>query len=394
MLHKILLSLPLLWVGITLQAEPVQVEPDHPDEYVVQKGDTLWDIADRFLTKPWVWPEIWQVNPQIANPHLIYPGDVVSLTYKGERPVLTVDRGDRGDRRATRTGDRTVKLSPQVRYIDQEEAIPNIPIEVIREFLTRPLVVTEDEIESQPYIVSSYDQHLITGKGNEIYVRGLPADSEQTRYSIYRKGSAYVSNGERLGYEAIHVGEAVVSEFGDPATAVITSSEREALNGDRLFPQSEQDINSDFIPRAPDTAISGNIISAIDVLSQIGQYQVIVLDVGETDGVAVGNVLSVYQKGAIITDRIRKKGDAKPVAGYGTNPISNFVGDAVKTKQAFDDTALVGYLGRPDAAGEKVQLPDKYTGVVMVFRTFDRVSYALVMQAQAPMHLNDVVKNP
>lgn len=246
MLHKILLSVLLFAVSMTLQADAVQVNPDHPDQYVVQKGDTLWDISGRFLTEPWRWPEIWQVNPQIGNPHLIYPGDVVSLSYEGGAPRLTVDRGT-PDRK--KTGDRTVKLSPQVRYVDEEDAIPTIPIEAIREFLTRPLVVTEKEFNSQPYIVSSYDQHLINGPGNEIYVRGLPADTDQRTYSIYRKGPAYVSNGETLGYEAVYVGEAVVRKFGDPSTAIITTLEREALNGDRLIPQSESDVNSDFIPR-------------------------------------------------------------------------------------------------------------------------------------------------
>lgn len=388
MLHKILLSIPLLVFSIMLRADTVQVDPDHPDEYVVQKGDTLWDISSRFLTEPWRWPEIWQANPQIENPHLIYPGDVVRLTYEGDSPVLTVDRGG-----MRRTGGRTVRLSPEIRYIDQKDAIPTIPIEAIREFLTRPLVVSENEINSWAYIVSSYDQHLINGKGNEIYVRGLPEDTNQRTYSIYRKGPAYESNGEHLGYEAIYVGEAFVQAFGDPATAIITSSEREALNGDRLIPRSETDINSDIIPSSPDRDVSGNIISAIDVLSEIGQYQVVVLDLGKTDGMQVGNVLGVYQQGDVITDRIVKEGDHQPVAGYGTNPLSNLVGDTIKTKQDFDNTALVGYLGRPAAAGEKVRLPDKYAGVILVFRTFNRVSYALVMEAEGPMHLQDKVTN-
>ena len=386
MLHKILLSLPLLALSLVVRVDTVQVTPDHPDQYVVQKGDTLWDIAGRFLEKPWRWPEIWQANPQIANPHLIYPGDVVNLTYEGGRPMLTVDRGGR-------QGDRSVKLSPEIRYIKQQEAIPSIPIEVIREFLTRPLVVSEEDMNSRPYIVSSYDQHLVNGPGNEIYVRGLPEDTDQRRYSIYRKGPAYVSNGEVLGYEALYVGDALVRKFGDPATAVVTQAEREVFNGDRLIPQSETDINSDFIPREPDGSVSGSIISAIDVLSEIGQYQVVVLDLGRSDGLAVGNVLGIYRKGAVITDRIEKSGDGKPVAGYGSNPLSNLVGDAIKTKQDFDDTDLVGYLGRPQASGEKVQLPEKYTGVLMVFRTFDRVSYGLIMEAEGAVHLDDTVKN-
>jgi hypothetical protein len=165
------------------------------------------------------------------------------------------------------------------------------------------------------------------------------------------------------------------------------------LNGDRLIPQSKKEITTDFFPRSPDHAVSGSIISAIDVLAEIGQYQVVVLDVGKNDGLKVGNVLGVYRKGAVITDHIEYTGHETRVAGVGSNPLSNLVSDVVKTKQAFDNTGLVDYLGRPQAAGEKVQLPDKYTGVLMVFRAFDKVSYALVMEATAPMHLNDTVKN-
>ena len=389
MLHKILISIPLIALSFMVRAEDIQVNPNHPDSYVVQKGDTLWDISARFLAQPWRWPEIWKVNPQIENPHLIYPGDVVRLVYVGGARVLSVARG----RPAV---DRNVKLSPQIRTVEEKEAIPTIPIEAIREFLTRPLVVSEDELNSRPYVVSSYDQHLVAGPGNEIYVRGLPADTKQRNYSIYRKGPAYKSKvkqpGKVLGYEAIYVGDVTIKEFGDPATGLVTSADREILNGDRLLPQSDQDIRNDFIPHNPDQAVSGSIISAIDVLSQIGQYQVVVLDVGKNDGVTVGNVLGVYRQGAVIDDKIQFE-QYQPVAGEGTNPVSNLVGDVVKTKRDFDNTALVGYLGRPQIRGGEVRLPEKYTGVLMVFRTFDKVSYALVMEAQAPMHLNDTVKN-
>lgn len=402
MLHKILISIPLIAISFIVRAEDIQVNPNHPDSYVVQKGDTLWDISARFLVEPWRWPEIWKVNPQIHNPHLIYPGDVVRLVYVGGVPELTVSRGqptagpsEEGPVVSSVAG-RNVKLSPRIRTVKEREAIPTIPIEAIREFLTRPLVVTEDELASRPYIVSSYDQHLVAGPGNEVYVRGLPEDAKERNYSIYRKGPAFKSKvkqpGEILGYQAIYVGDVTIKKFGDPATGIVTTADREILNGDRLLPQSKQDIRNDFIPHNPDKAVSGSIISAIDVLSQIGRYQVVVLDLGAKDGVTVGNVLGVYRKGAVIDDKIQYQ-KYEPVAGEGTNPFSNIVGDVVKTKRDFDNTALVGYLGRPKISGGKVRLPEKYTGVLMVFRTFDDVSYALVMEAQAPMHLNDTVKN-
>jgi hypothetical protein len=402
MLHKILIIIPLIAISFIVRAEDIQVKPNHPDSYVIQKGDTLWDISAHFLVEPWRWPEIWQVNPQIENPHLIYPGDVVRLVYVGGAPELTVTRGqpvagpEEEGPAVTSVVGRNVKLEPRIRTVKEREAIPTIPVEAIREFLTRPLVVTEDELTSLPYIVSSYDQHLVAGPGNEVYVRGLPEDTTQRNYSIYRKGPAYKSKvkhpGSILGYEAIYVGDVTIKKFGDPATGIVTTADREILNGDRLLPQSDKDIRKDFIPHNPDKAVSGSIISAIDVLSQIGRYQVVVLDVGKNDGVTVGNVLGVYRQGAVIEDKIQYE-KYQPVAGEGTNPFSNMVGDAVKTKRDFDNTALVGYLGRPKISGGKVRLPEKYTGVLMVFRTFEEVSYALVMEAQAPMHLYDTVKN-
>ncbi|MEJ2761225.1 MAG: LysM peptidoglycan-binding domain-containing protein [Gammaproteobacteria bacterium] len=382
----------LISFSVMVQAADVQVKPNHPDSYVVKKGDTLWDISARFLTEPWRWPEIWHVNPQIKNPHLIYPGDVVSLVYVSGVPQLKVTRGQPEQAVSVVRG-RNVKLEPRVRYSKEKRPIPTIPIEAIREFLTRPLVVSKNELNRRPYIVSSYDQHLVAGSGDEIYVRGLPADTKQREFSIYRKGPAYKSHGKILGYQAIYVGEARVKKLGDPATAVVSTADREVLNGDRLIPQSQKEIRGDFFPRPPDHPVSGSIISAVDVISEIGQYQVVVLDLGANDGVKVGNVLGVYRKGAVITDHVKYTGNNQHIAGEGTNPLSNLVSSLVRTKQDFDNSALVGYLGRPQAAGEKVKLPDKYTGVLMVFRTFDKVSYALVMEATAAMHLNDTVKN-
>ena len=395
MLHKILITLFLTVAVSAAQADTVQVNPDHPDQYTVQKGDTLWDIAGRFLTQPWRWPEIWKVNPQIENPHLIYPGDVVKLTYEGSSPVLTVDRGTGVTRRVQQQG-RDVRLSPAIRSYTHDDAIPSIPIDVIREFLSKPLIVDKKELEGWPYVVSSYDQHLVGGTGNEIYVRGLPADSASKRFAIYRLGAPYKSDykhpGRVLGYEAIYVGEAAVTKSGDPATAIVLSSEREVLNGDRLVPHSNTEVESDFTPRAPDGAVSGSIISATDVLSEIGQYQIVVLDVGKEDGVEVGNVLGVFQSGQIVTDKI-ESGKSSKVAGEGTNPLSNIVGSVIRTKEDFDKTALVEFLGKPQSAGEKVHLPETYAGVLMVFRTFDQISYGLVMEAKSPIHLKDTVKN-
>lgn len=365
MLHKIVLFLSLLTPCSYLWAQVVEVNPDHPQQYTVQEGDTLWDISGRFLVEPWHWPEIWQVNPQIENPHLIFPGDIISLTYDGDRPVLSLRRGSGGGR--------LVKLSPSVRVNDRSRAVPTIPIEVIRQFLTRPLFINENEMDDAPYIVSSYEQHLVIGPGVDIYVRDLAESDNNQKYSIYRKGPEYVSmvNGspELLGYEAMYIGEAEVKAYGDPATAVVTDAVREVMVGDHLMPQSSDEVYASFMPTTPDADIQGSIISAQDVLSEIGQYQVVVLDRGADDGVEVGNVFGVYQSGRVVQDKIATSG-----------------------KKSYDDWGLIEYLGKSQARGEAVTLPNVRAGVIMVFRTFDRVSYALVMEALRPIHLQDAVK--
>lgn len=350
------------------RADTVQVNPNHPDHYTVVKGDTLWDIAGRFLTEPWRWPEIWKVNPQIKNPHLIYPGDVVTLTYEGGSPVLTVERGGSMSKRG---GARYVKLEPQIRVIDNKEAIPSIPIDAIRTFLSRPLVInSEKEMDSLPYIVSSYEQHLVAGEGNKVYIKGLKEVPGQRTYTVYRKGPAYKKNGKIIGYQALYVGEARITRYADVSTATITQSSREVLNGDRLMPVSDKDVNSDFIPKSPGNTVSGNIISVVDGLREIGQYQIVVVDLGSEDGMEPGTVLGIYQSGKVVTDRTGAKSQW---------PLAN--------------TPLGKYLGTPKARGVDVKLPEEYAGVLMIFRPYERVSYGIVMEAYGPLKLNDKVKN-
>jgi len=366
MLNKILLVLSLISLSPALWAQTVQINPEHPDQYVIQRGDTLWDISSRFLAEPWRWPEIWQVNPEIENPHLIYPGDIVRLTYEGGSPILSVSRGPGSDR--------TVRLSPSVRSEDRPQAIDSIPIDAIRQFLTRPLLVGEYEMDDWPYVVSNYEQHLVASPGVEIYIRKLPTGTAPgSKYSIYRKGPAYISKSggvdKTLGYEAIYVGDAEIRASGDPATAAITSAVREIKNGDRLILQKDDEIYSSFIPSQPDRTVNGSIISAQGVLTEIGQYQVVVLDKGARDGIKVGNVLGVYQKGQVVTDKI-----------------------AVSEKK-YNNWPIVEYLGKSRAAEEDITLPEVSAGVIMVFRIFDEVSYALVMEALRPIHMYDTVKS-
>lgn len=332
--------------------DEIVLKDQHPVNYAVKQGDTLWDIASRFLRDPWRWPDIWYVNPQIQNPHLIYPGDEVVLTYKDGKPQLELRRGGGGVVASGSDNLRTVKLSPEIRRQPLLEAIPTVPVESISQFFTRPMVVKPGELDGAAYIVSSQDGHLIGGLGDRIYVRGL-ADDGAIRYLIVRAGKTYRdSDGTMLGIEALHVGEAVVRKFGDPASLEVVSANREVLVGDKLVLAEERGNDNDFIPHVPDADINARVISLVDGLARFGQFQVVVVGAGKEQGLERGHVLAVHQSGGIVRDG----------TGYG--------------------------------AGRNVQLPDERAGYLMVFRVFDRVSYALVMKSERDMHVFDSVHKP
>jgi len=322
----------------------VPLAEGHPDEYVVQPGDTLWDIASTFLRDPWYWPEIWHVNPEIANPHLIYPGDVLALvTIDGETRIMAV-RGS------------SYRLSPQARVTPLDESIRSIPYEEIAAFLSKGLVLEKNQIEQLPYVLAVREGHLIAAAGNDVYVRGGEPAQPGTRYSLVHVGDELVDpdDNQVVGYQGIYVGEGALSRGGDPATVALTETNREALRGDRLLPESV-DIPLNFFPKSPDTEIDGRIISVVDGLYLIGQYQTVVLNRGARDGLAPGDVLTVYQEGEVVKDR---------------------------------------FAGASMFSGEKVKLPDEEAGTVMVFKVYDRIGYGLVMQATSDIHVLDAVRNP
>jgi hypothetical protein len=336
-------------------ADQVALNPDHPDRYVVVKGDTLWDIAGKFLSEPWRWPDVWQVNPQIKNPHLIYPGDTLVLSFVDGKPQITV--AGRGTPMAPNKTDdlkgSVVKLSPKIRSTAISKAIPAIPIDAIQQFLTRPYVTTEKELSEAPYIVQFADEHIIGGPRFRAYVRSIKGKTSK-KFDIVRPGNPYrdATTGEVLGHEALFIASAILQRTGDPATVLLESSELEALKGDRLLPAVESKPLSTFFPRPPTRKIHGSIISVLNGVNEIGQYHVVVIDRGQADGVEVGTVLAIDQKGELIRDTVTEK------------------------------------------STDTVQLPDERAGTLMVFRTFPRVSFALVMYATKAIHVNDRVRNP
>ncbi|MES9856970.1 MAG: LysM peptidoglycan-binding domain-containing protein [Sedimenticola sp.] len=324
-----------------LAADPVAVNPAHPDHYTVVKGDTLWDISGHFLRDPWRWPDVWHVNPQVKNPHLIYPGDVITLSYVNGQPRLSLQRGS------------VVKLSPRVRSTPLDDAIPAIPIDAIHQFLSRPYVMDREAMESAPYVLAFDDEHVMGSKGIKAYVRAIHSD-DNTSFDLIRPGGPYkdADSGEILGYEARYVGNGDLTRSGDPATVVLRSTELETLAGDRLIPTSEDIPMDAFHPKAPEEQVKGSIIAVMGGVSQVGQHQVVVLDRGARDGLEPGTVLAIDQRGRTIRDNI--SADPK----------------------------------------DRVTLPDERAGTLMVFRTFDRVSFALVMAASRTIHVLDRVRNP
>ncbi len=318
------------------------LNPRHPERHVVQRGDTLWDIASRFLRDPWVWPEIWQVNPQIANPHLIFPGDVISLVYIDGQPRLMLERG------------MVERRSPQVREQRLDDAIPTIPFEAIRAFLTRPSVLTREQAENLPYVLTFREGKLMAAAGDDVYVRGIDAGTGEF-FSVVNVGDPLIDpdDGAVVGYQGQYTGRGRLRRGGDPATLTLTDSERETLRGDRLLPE-ERMPSLNFLPRAPERAIEGRVIAVREGLSLIGPWMVVVINRGERDGIAPGHVLQVHQAGEVVRDTI----------------------------------------GGSGMFGEKVTLPEELAATIMVFRSFDRISYALVMQSVNEFRVLDTVRTP
>ncbi len=324
----------------------VEFRASAPEQYTVVPGDTLWDLSNRFLVQPWYWPEIWYLNPQIENPHLIYPGDVISIFYVGGKPYLTVADGPRI------AG--TERLSPKIRSEDIDAGVYSIPINAIQQFIIRPRVVSEETLESAPYIIGSQEPRLAYGSGERVYVRGLDTDA-QGSFTVFRPGDAYYDpkTNELLGYEAIMVGDGEIIRLDDPATFDISQVKREALRGDRLLPINFNDQDTEFVPHAPDAKMHGYIISLFDAISQVGTYQVVTLNLGDRDGIEKGHVLAVNQAGRVLDDPFEKPGSLT-----------------------------------------FVELPEEKAGFAMVFRTFEKVSYALIMETSRPIQIGDSVANP
>jgi hypothetical protein len=339
----------------------VPLAPDAPSSYTVQRGDTLWAIASKYLTQPWYWPEIWYLNPDIKNPHRIYPGDTLHLVYvdggNGQmRPEIRVERGDQ------------MRLEPQVRSLPLSDAIPAIPFEIVAAFMSKPSVIAKEQAAKLPYVVGLRNNHVAAGVDDTLYVRGIKGAEPGARFNVIHIGDELKDpeTHKFVGYQAIYAGRARLVEAGgsgkdDLASLVVVDSGREILDGDRLITEA-LDVPLDFVPHPPARPVNGQIMSMLGGTNVIGQYQVVIVNRGARDGLEPGDVLEIWQRG-----------------------------DAVKDHGPGGVTATNSFT---DAFAKKVRLPNERAGTFMVFKAYDRLSFGLVMTAVSEMHVGDPIKNP
>ena len=329
----------------------------HPDIYRVERGDTLWGIASMFLTEPWLWPEIWYVNSDIENPHLIYPGDQIILQYVGANPRLTVRRAATERRfkltpeHRIQNSDNYEKLEPRIRVKPLSAPIPAIPLDAIASLMSKGRIVEEDTLSLAPRILSGKSGRLIFGSGDQVYARGNWPELTSV-YGIFRPGNVYIDpvSEEILGFEAIEVGSAKIQDRAeDLITFTIISAREDVRIGYRMMLTEQQPVKSIFYPSSPDIQINGVILNVLGGVTQVGRYDVVVINRGSRSGLDVGNVLSIAKKGAPVKDR-------------------------------FDRGVL--------------DLPASRAGILMLFRVFEKMAYGLVLQASEPLRVGDVVQTP
>lgn len=342
-------------------ADPVRLNPDHPDTYTVKPGDTLWGIAEKFLQDPWSWPEVWHINEKVGNPHLIYPGDVLRLVWSNGRPTLVADSAvtSTAGIGSAHTGvevvdAQTVKLHPRIREMPVAASIPAIPLKNIEAFLNGSRVVSLAELKAAPYIVAGPERRIVMGRDDTVYARSRDGNWTHAypEYGIYRAGSAYVDpvTGEVLGYEAKEIGSTrVLATDGGIATLKVLTSAEDMRIDDRLLYTDQRKVQSIFYPRPSPDGVVGQIIHIFGSIGFAARNDVVVINKGLRDKVDAGQVFAIMQKGEIVRDR---------------------------------------------TAGDTITLPATRTGLLIVFRAFDKVSYALITRSTRQIGKGDLVQQP
>lgn len=382
----------LSWQAFAQEAPTeAQIKEGAPDRYVVEKGDTLWGISGKFLSEPWRWPEIWQLNKdEIKNPHRIYPGDVVMLDHSSGSPRLKLVKNQKY------SGRDVVVMSPTSRVQDRTAtpAIPLISPADIGPFLSQPLVVEKDSMGSAPEIVASEENRVVIGAGNRAYVAGLRA-SDPKQWQIFRAGKPFIDpdTNETLGHEAIYLGEARVKSFGETTTVEIGRAVMEINRGDRLVKLQETEL-ANFVPRAPEKQVRGRILTIYSGVAEAGPKGIVAINRGTKDGIEQGHVLAIWRHGRQATVTKANIEKEEPLRNWHQTECLK-KGAKVSFSEPYDRSKVWGPCpGGTIADKGFVTLPDERYGLLLVFRTFDRVSYGLIMQSTLAVNQGDVVTTP
>ena len=389
---KSIISLIILccWAAAAPAATTSDLAEGAPERYVVVPGDTLWSIASRFLKNPGKWAELWKMNQeQIRNPNRIYPGDVLVLDKTAEQMRLQLMRAE------------TVKLSPQVRATTLPPApVQAIPTADIEPFLSKPLVIAQNELATAPRIVRTQENRVSLGGGNIAYAQGISKD-QGGYWQIFRAGAALIDpqTNETLGYEAIYLGEATVAKYGDVSTIDIVTSPLEIYAGDYLLPAPREIALTSYVPHSPGKKIDARIIAAYGSLYETGGNSIVAISKGARDGLEIGHVLALYRNLNASNYQMRES------AMWGRtgliydekNPKTNYVNEPLATRDSplWGRGGPTGYKYKNDKTPLPAPpLPDERYGLMMIFRVFDRASYALIMNASRPVNLVDIATNP
>jgi hypothetical protein len=356
----------------------------------VVKGDTLWGIASRYLKSPWKWGELWRMNQeQIENPHRIYPGDVIVLDQSAAEVRLKLLRTE------------TVRLSPQVRESPlPPEPVPTIPISDIEPFLSKPLVIAQNQLASAPRIVRPQESRVALGAGDIAYVQGLTKD-QGDYWHLFRAGAALVDpdTNETLGHEATFLGEARVTKYGNVSTVEIVKSPREIYGGDYLLPAPPEVGLDNYVPHAPEKKIDARIIAAYGGLYEVGNGSIVAISRGTRDGLEVGHVLAIHRNLNAAPYQFRES-SLWGRAGFiydAKNPKTSYVNEPLATRNSplYGRVGPAGYQHKDDKTNlPSPPLPAERYGLLMIFRVFDRASYALIMKANRQVNVLDIATNP
>ncbi|WOT05273.1 LysM peptidoglycan-binding domain-containing protein [Shewanella youngdeokensis] len=356
-LMKRLLLLASLMLGCTLVfATPLTLKAGHPESYIVKKGDTLWDISAYFLNDPWRWPSLWGANPQVANPHLIYPGDKLTLIFIDGEPRLVIKPH--------------LTKSPAGRVSPKSDAIPAVNLSLIQPYLLQNRVVKPELFAQQPLVMGGESPSKHHATSDIIYVQGELTVGD--KFGVYARGREFTSTaGEPLGLEVILTASGRVTESGAISKVKLLSSLRETKAGYRVLPIEDDSLMSAyFTPKAAKLATEARVLASGQSIREMGKLDVVYLDRGENDGVETGQVFSIFKDGDVVVI----DGDGIPV-----QPIDRTRYEKVLAELSSD---------------KSTKMPDLYRGKLMVFKVFERVSLGLVLVNERPVRVADKLITP